>query len=63
MQKQIPTINGRVQISIPKGVDNGKILRLQSKGIPDINYPNNKGDLLIHINVWTENVNSDQKNF
>ena len=63
-KKQIPTINGRVQISIPKGVDNGKILRLQSKGIPDINYPNNKGDLLIHINVWTpKNVNSDQKKF
>ena len=33
-KKEIPTINGKVQISIPSGVDNGKILRLKSKGIP-----------------------------
>ena len=63
-KKEIPTVNGRVQISIPSGVENGKILRLQSKGIPDINYPQNKGDLLIHVNVWTpKKINSEQKMF
>jgi len=63
-KKEIPTINSRVQISIPSGIDNGKILRLQSKGIPDINYPQNKGDLLIHVNVWTpKKINTEQKEF
>ena len=41
-KKEIPTINGKVQISIPSGIDNGKVLRLKAKGVPDINYPQNK---------------------
>jgi len=63
-KKEIPTINGKVQISIHSGIDNGKVLRLKSKGIPDINYPQNKGDLLIHVNVWIpKKINSEQKIF
>ena len=62
-KKKIQTIEGKVQINIPAGIQNGKILRLQSKGIPDINqYSRNRGDLLIHVNVWTpKKVNSEQR--
>ena len=60
---QIPTINGKVKVKIPNGVQSGKTLRLQSKGIPDIES-GVKGDLLIHINVWIpQKLNSDQLDF
>ena len=64
-KKEIPTIEGKVQINIPSGIQNGKILRLQSKGVPNINeYSRNRGDLLVHVNVWTpKKVNSAQKIF
>ena len=64
-KKEIPTIEGKVQINIPSGIQNGKILRLQSKGVPNINeYSRNRGDLLVHVNVWTpKKVNSKQKIF
>ena len=64
-KKQIPTIEGKVEINIPSGIQNGKILRLQSKGVPDINeYSRDRGDLLVHINVWTpKNINSNQRKF
>jgi len=64
-KKQIPTIEGKVEINIPSGIQNGKILRLQSKGIPDINeYSRERGDLLVHVNVWTpKKVNEQQKKF
>ncbi len=51
-KQKIPTISGPVTINIPSGVQNGKILRLKSKGIKDIETYQ-KGDLLIHVNIWT----------
>ena len=57
---EIPTINGKAKISIPSGVQSGKILRLKSKGIPDIES-RRKGDLLVHINVWTPNNLKDEQ--
>lgn len=64
-KKQIPTIEGTVEINIPSGIQSGKILRLQSKGIPDINeYSRERGDLLVHVNVWTpKKINVNQKKF
>lgn len=47
---KIPTIDGKVKIKINSGTQPGKILRLQGKGIPDINNYG-KGDLLVTINV------------
>ena len=41
----------------------GKTLRLRGKGLPDLNSYS-KGDLLVHINVWTPQVlNREQKQF
>lgn len=62
-KKEIPTLSRKVTISIPKGIQNGKILRLKSKGIMDIES-NQKGDLLIHVNIWTpENLTKQQIDF
>ena len=60
---QIPTINGKVKIKIEKGIQSGKILRLKSQGLPSVNSYG-KGDLLVHINLWTpQNISSEEKKF
>ena len=60
---QIPTINGKVKIKIEKGIQSGKILRLKSQGLPSVNSYG-KGDLLVHINIWTpQKITSEEKKF
>ncbi|MGO2359212.1 MAG: molecular chaperone DnaJ [Mesonia sp.] len=61
--KEIQTVNGKVRIKIEPGVQSGKILRLRGKGIPSINGYG-KGDLLVHVNVWTpKTLSKEQKEF
>ncbi|RXJ50598.1 molecular chaperone DnaJ [Gelidibacter gilvus] len=61
--QEIDTVTGKVRIKIESGVQSGKILRLRGKGIPSINGYG-KGDLLVHINVWTpKTLNKEQKEF
>lgn len=60
---EIDTVTGKVRLKIEPGVQSGKILRLRGKGIPNLNGYN-KGDLLVHVNVWTpKTLNKDQKKF
>ncbi len=60
-QLEVPTIDGRAKIKIPPGTQSGKIFRLKGKGFPSVNSYE-KGDQLIHINVWTpQNVSSEEK--
>ncbi len=61
--KEIETVTGKVRIKIEEGVQSGKILRLRSKGIPSLNGYG-KGDLLVHVNVWTpKTLNKEQREF
>lgn len=61
--KEIDTVTGKVRIKVEAGVQSGKILRLRGKGIPSINGYG-KGDLLVHVNVWTpKTLNKQQKEF
>lgn len=61
--QEIDTVTGKVRIKIEAGVQSGKILRLRGKGIPSINGYG-KGDLLVHINVWTpKTLSKEQKEF
>jgi molecular chaperone DnaJ len=58
---EVPTIDGRAKIKIPAGTQSGKIFRLKGKGFPSINS-HEKGDQLIHVNVWTpQNVSGAEK--
>src|SRR5215212_2348218 len=60
-QVEVPTIDGRAKIKIPAGTQSGKIFRLKGKGFPGINSYE-KGDQLIHVNVWTpQNVTAEEK--
>ena len=61
--KEIDTVTGKVRIKVEAGLQSGKILRLRGKGIPSINGYG-KGDLLVHVNVWTpKTLSKDQKAF
>ena len=60
-QVEVPTIDGRAKIKIPAGTQSGKIFRLKGKGFPAVNS-HEKGDQLIHVNVWTpQNLTSEEK--
>ncbi|MFK5855907.1 MAG: J domain-containing protein [Bacteroidota bacterium] len=59
---EIPTLNGSVHMTIPKGTQGGKILRLKGKGMP--NYGNTKryGDLYVKTNITIPiNLNSEEE--
>lgn len=59
---EVPTIDGKVKIKIESGTQSGKILRLRSKGIKDLEGYG-KGDQLIHVNVWTpQELTKEEKN-
>ena len=60
---KIPTVSGKVKIKLEEGIQSGKILRLKGKGLPSVNAYG-KGDLLIHINVWTpQGLSKEEKKF
>src|SRR5688572_19702978 len=61
VQVEVPTIDGRAKIKIPAGTQSGKIFRLKGKGFPAVNSYE-KGDQLIHVNVWTpQNLSAEEK--
>src|SRR5258706_1152854 len=60
-QIEVPTIDGRAKIKIPAGTQSGKIFRLKGKGFPGINSYE-KGDQLVHVNVWTpQHISAEEK--
>jgi len=61
--REIDTVTGKVRIKVDEGVQSGKILRLRGKGISNLNGYG-KGDLLVHVNVWTpKTLNKEQREF
>jgi molecular chaperone DnaJ len=61
--KEIDTLTGKVRIKIDEGTQSGKVLRLRGKGVQSLDRYG-KGDLLVHINVWTpKKLNKEQREF
>jgi molecular chaperone DnaJ len=61
IQTEVPTIDGRAKIKIPAGTQSGKIFRLKGKGFPAVNSYE-KGDQLIHVNIWTpQHISPEEK--
>ncbi|MGX9987045.1 molecular chaperone DnaJ [Soonwooa purpurea] len=62
--KEIPVVGGKVKIKVEEGTQSGKILRLSGKGLPNIEGYGGKGDMFVHINVWTpQKLTKEQKEF
>lgn len=49
---EVPTLDGKVEISVPAGIQSGTILRLKGKGIPYL-HGNGRGDQHIKVKVLT----------
>ena len=49
---EVPTINGRVALKVPAGVQSGKKMRLKGKGIPKLGAYGN-GDQIVELHVET----------
>lgn len=49
---EIPILEGMAKVKITPGTQSGQILRLQGKGLPEINS-RRTGDLIVNVNVWT----------
>lgn len=61
--KEIDTLTGIVRLKVEEGTQSGKILRLKGKGLESLEGYG-KGDLLVHINVWTpQKLSGKQKEF
>lgn len=58
---EIETVDGPVKVKIEPGTESGKILRLRSKGIPDINNPNHRGDHLVFVNIFVPKNLSEEE--
>lgn len=48
---EVPTLFGKSRLTVPPGIQSGKILRMRGKGIPHLNGSGN-GDQLIRISVF-----------
>jgi len=48
---EVPTLGGQVKLTVPKGTDSGKTLRLKGKGMPEYGKNDQYGDLLVKLNV------------
>jgi molecular chaperone DnaJ len=58
---EVPTVDGKVKVSIAPGTQPGKVLRLRGKGLPSVNRYGT-GDLLVNIGVYIpENLDRDEK--
>lgn len=50
---EVPTIDGRAKIKVPPGTQSGKLFRLKGKGFPNVHASYERGDQIIHVNIWT----------
>lgn len=58
---EVPTLSGKVKVTIPPGTQGGKIFRLRGKGLPSI-QGYGQGDQLIHVNIWVPTeVSSEER--
>ena len=49
-EAEVPTIDGRVRITIEPGTQSGKVVRLRGKGLPDIKG-HGRGDIIVVVDV------------
>ncbi len=58
---EVPTLEGRAQIKIPAGTQNGTVFRLRDRGVPFLNS-SRKGDLHVQVQVEVPTkLNADQR--
>ena len=58
---EVPTLDGKVKLTIPEGTRTGSTFRLRGKGIPYLNA-SSRGDQYVTVNIETpKNLTKEQK--
>ena len=58
---EIPTLQDRVILKIPAGVQSGKVIKLKDKGLPHL-QGRGKGEMLVVVQIKTpEKISKKQK--
>lgn len=58
---EVPTVDGPAELTIPAGVQSGKVLRMRAKGVPHLRG-SGRGDQLVMINVAVPTkLNAEQR--
>lgn len=47
----VPTLTGTVQMKIPPGSQGGQTFRIRGQGLPDLRQPEQRGDLLVSLEI------------
>lgn len=59
---EIPLLEGKAKVKLQPGTQSGEVLRLQGKGLPELNNYRT-GDLIVNVNVWTpKTLSKEEKN-
>jgi len=59
-EREIATLDGKIKIKIPAGIDSGEILRVKGRGVPHGARSSTRGDLMLKIFVRTPKKISQQ---
>jgi DnaJ-class molecular chaperone len=49
--KPVKTLTGTIQMKIPPGSQSGQVFRLKGQGLPQLKQPDQRGDLLISLDI------------
>jgi molecular chaperone DnaJ len=56
----VPTIDGRAQLKIPPGTQNGQKLRMRERGVESSQHPGKRGDQIVTIEVQVPKLSDER---
>jgi molecular chaperone DnaJ len=57
---EVPTIDGRAQLKIPPGTQNGQKLRMRERGVENAQHPGQRGDEIVTVEVTVPHLNDER---
>ncbi|MGB6192728.1 MAG: J domain-containing protein [Terracidiphilus sp.] len=57
---EVPTIDGRAQLKIPPGTQNGQKLRMRDRGVESASHPGQRGDQIVSIEVMVPQLQDER---
>jgi molecular chaperone DnaJ len=57
---EVPTIDGRAQLKIPPGTQNGQKLRLRERGVESASHAGQRGDQIVTVEVAIPTLNDER---
>ena len=57
----VPTMSGKLALTIPPGTQGGRQFRLRGQGMPKIKQPTERGDLMVRVNITVPTELTDEE--